>query len=164
MKRKVYSTPRERKADQLIGFWAFPLVNVPLWLISQMLYSQLPTGVPAADLSSVAQIRTLVSALPWLVNGLVLVLAFLFRPQLVVGYVAFVAIAFIAVIMLGSLFVVACFVSFVSAVVIGPLAIILFFVLMLAGAYSVALVGHSLFREWQSSDADASHKSNGSTV
>ena len=58
MKRKVYATRHERMTDQIIGFLAFPLVNVPLgiilWMISQMIDSQL---------------QMLVSALPWLVNG-----------------------------------------------------------------------------------------------
>jgi hypothetical protein len=30
MKRKVYATRRERMIDQIIGFFAFPLVNIPL--------------------------------------------------------------------------------------------------------------------------------------
>jgi len=181
MKRKVYTTPRERKADQLMGFWAFPIVNVPLWIIYQMLYSRLPE-VTATDAASLGPIRTLVSAMPWLVNGIVLVLAFLFRPQLGVGYVTFVAVALTVVTLLGTMFMVACFVCFFSAEVVslaislldkllgGPiaahdtsevvnsLAVTLFFavfvVLMLGGMGALALLGRSLFRKWQSSGED----------
>ena len=82
MKRKVYTTRRERMTDQILGFLAFPLVNVPLWIIvwviSQMINSPL---------------IFLISVLPWLVNGIVIVLAFLLRPQFGVGYMAFIAVA-----------------------------------------------------------------------
>lgn len=32
MKRKISATTRTRIVDQLIGFIAFPVVNLPLWL------------------------------------------------------------------------------------------------------------------------------------
>ncbi len=163
MKRKVYATSRERKADQIKGFWAFPIVNVPLWIISQMMYSQLPTRVATTDLSSFAPVRALISALPWLVNGIVLVLSFLFRPQFGVGYVAFIAIAITAVTALSVLFVAACFVSILSAAVIGNLAIGLFAVLMLGGLYYLSLFARSLFRSWQSSHENTSHEGGGNT-
>ncbi|HLA08462.1 MAG TPA: hypothetical protein VJ022_13520, partial [Anaerolineales bacterium] len=132
MKRKFYATSRERKADQIKGFLAFPLVNVPLgiilWMILQMIdwmrYSQ---RIDSQELTWVSDlpwlvIRELVSTLPWLVNGIVLVLAFLFRPEFGVGYVAFIAIAITASTALSVLFVAACFVTFLSAIVIGDLA------------------------------------------
>ena len=162
MKRKVYATSRERKADQIKGFWAFPIVNVPLWIVSQMIYSQLPTRVAMTDLSSFMLIRGLVSALPWLVNGIVLVLAFLFRPGFGVGYVAFIAIAITVVTALSVLFVAACFMSVVSTLVIGPLAIALFVVLMSGGLYYLAIFAHRLFRDWQSSHENISHEGGGS--
>jgi hypothetical protein len=158
MKRKVYVTTRVRKADQIKGFWAFPFVNVPLWFIVQTLQSQVP--IPAAAIGQIILVRTPVwiVALPWLVNGSVLILAFIFRPQFAVGYVAFIASAFTVVIALSVLFVAACFVSILSAAVIGPLAILLFAILMLVGLYYLGRLGVSVFRSWQSSNGNSSHE------
>jgi len=140
MKRKVYATRRERMTDQIIGFLAFPLVNVPLgiifWMISQRIDSPLPT---------------LVSALPWLVNGIVLVLAALLRPELAMGYVAFIAIAITASTALSVLFVAACFVVIPLALVIGDLANWVFVLLMLVGLYGLAVFAIRVFWDWWSS-------------
>ena len=125
-----------RMDDQIIGFLAFPLVNVPLWIISQRIDS---------------------SALPWLVNGIVLALAFLFRPQFGVGYIAFIGIAITVVTVLSVLFVAACFVSILSAAVIGPLAIALFVFLMSGGLYGLAVIVGYLIKIWQSSYKNNSH-------
>jgi len=140
MKRKIYATRRERMTDQIIGFLAFPLVNVPLgiifWSISQRIDSPLPT---------------LVSALPWLVNGIVLVLAALLRPELAMGYVAFIAIAITASTALSVLFVAACFVVIPLALVIGDLANWVFVLLMLVGLYGLAVFAIRVFWDWWSS-------------
>ena len=126
----------KRMDDQIIGFLAFPLVNVPLWIISQRIDS---------------------SALPWIVNGIVLALAFLFRPQFGVGYIAFIGIAITVVTVLSVLFVAACFVSILSAAVIGPLAIALFVFLMSGGLYGLAVIVGYLIKIWQSSYKNNSH-------
>jgi len=125
-----------RMDDQIIGFLAFPLVNVPLWIISQRIDS---------------------SALPWIVNGIVLALAFLFRPQFGVGYIAFIGIAITVVTVLSVLFVAACFVSILSAALIGPLAIALFVFLMSGGLYGLAVIVGYLIKIWQSSYKNNSH-------
>ena len=122
--------------DQIMGFLAFPLVNVPLWIISQRMESW---------------------ALPWIVNGIVLALAFLFRPQFGVGYIAFIGIAIMVVTVLSIVFVAACFVSILSAAVIGPLAIVLFVFLMSAGLYGLAIIVGYLIKIWQSSYKNKSH-------
>ena len=110
MKRKVYVTARERKVDRMIGFCAFPIVNVLLWIIAPMFYPQLPTQAATTDLPRFMPVDLLFMALPWLVNGTVLALAFLFRPEFGVGYIAFVAVAITVVVVLSILFVAACFV------------------------------------------------------
>jgi len=126
----------KRIDDQIIGFLAFPLVNIPLWILSQRIDS---------------------SALPWLVNGILLALAFLFRPQFGVGYIAFIGVAIIVVTVLSIVFVAACFVSILSAAVIGPLAIGLFIFLMSAGLYGLAIIVGYLIKIWQSSSKNNSH-------
>jgi len=126
----------KRMDDQIIGFLAFPLLNILLWILSQRIDS---------------------SALPWIVNGIVLALAFLFRPQFGVGYIAFIGIAIIVVTVLSIVFVAACFVSILSATVIGPLAIGLFIFLMSAGLYGLAIIVGYLIKIWQSSSKNNSH-------
>ena len=127
MKRKVYTTRRERMNDQIIGFWTFPLLNVVLWIISQRIDS---------------------SALPWLVNGIVLTLAFLSRPDFGMGYIAFIAVAVSVVTASSVLFVAACFVAIRSAEVIGNLAFVLFGFLMLVGLYVLGRFAIDIFTNW----------------
>ena len=140
MKRKDYPTGRERMAYQIVGFLAFPLVNIPLgillWMTSQRTDSPLPT---------------LVLALPWLANGMVLVLAFLLRPDFAIGYMAFIAVAIALVTALSILFVAACFVTILSAAIIGEqLAIGLFVVLMLGGVSVLVALAIYIFQNWWS--------------
>lgn len=127
----------KRKEAQIMGFWAFPLVNIPLgiilWSISQKIDSPLPT---------------LVLALPWLVNGIVLALAFLLRPDFAVGYIAFIGAAVAVVTALSVVFVAACFVSILSAAVIGDLAIGLFVVLMVIGVSVLVALAIYVFQSW----------------
>lgn len=101
MKRKIYTTPRERKIDQLIGFGAFPIVNLAVWFISVSWAEQTPESLYP-------------SLLPWVVNAAVLVVTFIFRPQLGVGYLAFIAVASGVVMALGILFLAACLVPMLA--------------------------------------------------
>jgi hypothetical protein len=155
MKRKVYTTRRERIIDEILGFLAFPLLNVPLgivlWLISERIDSQL--------------LAALVSALPWLVNGIVFVLAVLLRPEFAMGYVAFIALTLTVVTALSVLFVAACFVTFVILLSFpgmgDQVAISLFVFLMAAylaaGLLALGLVAIHVFRNRRSSDENKSH-------
>jgi hypothetical protein len=136
MKQKDSATGRQRMDDQILGFLAFPLVNVPLFIISQSLDSW---------------------ALPWLVNIMVVVLAYLFRPGFGAGYTAFIAMAIAVVTALGVVFVAACFVSILTAQVIGELAIVLFVLLMGAGLCGVGIFAIRVFRSWRSSYENNSH-------
>lgn len=130
MKRKEYITGRERMIDQITGFWAFPLVNIVVWIISQRIDSL---------------------ALPWLVNIIVLIFAYLFRPEFGTGYIAFIAVALIMVTASSILFVAACFVSILSAAILGNLAVLLFAILMLVGLYGLARFAIDVFSNWWSS-------------
>ena len=127
----------KRKEAQIIGFLAFPVMNIPLgivlWTIKQRIDSPLPT---------------VVLALPWLVNGIVLALAFLLRPDFAVGYIAFIGTAVAVVTTLSVVFVAACFVSILSAAVIGDLAIGLFVVLMVVGVSVLVAFAIYVFQSW----------------
>ena len=148
MKRKIYTTRREQMTDQIIGFLAFPLVNVPLWII----YWLIPLWVDSQLLAMV------VVALPWLVNGIVLILALLWRPWLAIGYLVFIAVAFIVVTTLSFMFVAACFVTFLTILSfpdIGDQAGLIFIGLM--AVWLVVLGGIAVyiaiyvFQSWRSS-------------
>ena len=145
MKRKVYNTRRERMTDQVIGFLAFPLLNVPLGIIFSMISQR-----------NDSQSLMLVSALPWLINALVLVLAALLRPELAMGYIGFIAIALTATSALSVLFVAACFVTFISVPILGELANLLFVLLMLGGLYGLTVFAIRVFRDWWSSRKNTS--------
>lgn len=141
MKRKVYATKRERRTYQIIGFLAFPLLNIPLWIILWMI----------SQIASSSWLTILLSAVPWFVNGIVIVLALLFHPEFGVGYVVFIGTAVAVVTALSVLFVAACFVTFLSAVVIGDLAQWVFIVLMAAGVLGILVFAVYVFATWWSS-------------
>jgi predicted anti-sigma-YlaC factor YlaD len=147
MKRKVYTTRRERMIDQIIGFLAFPLVNVPLgivlWTISERIDSQL--------------LAALVSALPWLVNGIVLVLAVLLRPEFAIGYVTFIGAAVAVVTALSVVVVAACFVIIPLAPILGDLVNWVFIFLIGAGLLGLGVFAIYVFQSWQSSSKNNSH-------
>ena len=139
MKRKVYTTRRERMTDQILGLLAFPLVNVPLgiilWMISQRIDSH-------------SQLPTLVLALPWLVNGIVIVLAFLLRPEFAIGYIAFIGAAVAVATAVSVVFVAACFVIIPLAPVLGDLTGWVFVFLMAAGLLALGVVAYHVIRSW----------------
>ncbi len=107
MKRKIYTTARERRIDQIIGFVAFPLVNAATFTANW------PLAWAANALHAPTQeahfFQVFISLLPWVVNGLVLVLAFLFRPQMGIGYLACMGITVCIPVALCGLFVWACY-------------------------------------------------------
>ena len=141
MKRKVYTTRRERMTDQIVGFLAFPLVNVPLgfflWIISQIAYSWL--------------LSILFSALPWLVNGILILLALLWRPEIAIGYVTFMGAAVAMIILMSVLFVAACFVTIISSTVIRDRVEWVFICSMAAGLLCIIGLAIYLFTIWWSS-------------
>lgn len=140
MKRKVYATRRERMRDQIRGFLAFPLLNVSLgvilWTIKHRINSPLLMLVPA---------------LPWIANGIVIVLAFLLRPEFAIGYIAFICAILAFVMALSVVVVAACFVIIPLAPVIGELVNLLFLFLVAAGLFGLVVWAIDLFTNWWSS-------------
>jgi hypothetical protein len=90
MRRKVYTSGYERKHDQHIGAIAFPIVNVIVWLVYQWLIA--PTYIGNLQMTR-QQASLAVQLMPWVVNGVFLLWAFIFRSQIGIGYItAFAAI------------------------------------------------------------------------
>ena len=119
MKRKVYTTRDERQNDQLIGFFAFPFVNTLLWALTNWLLES--TGGNYHGPSQGDPLGLAILSLPWIVNGIILALAFIFRPQIGVGYLGFVVLAIGGGIVLGVVFLVACFIGVVPVGILGSL-------------------------------------------
>lgn len=100
----------ERKKNQRQGFFACLGANTILLIV---LYAFSTTGSPM----EAADIGIFFSALPWIVNIGILALAL--RPQFAVGYLAFFAVIIVSGMVLGIVFVAACFASIVTMVVLG---------------------------------------------
>jgi hypothetical protein len=144
MRRKAYATEREPKSDQLIGAIAFPLVNGVLALIVVALRRWAAASHGSFDHDPVA-IGILV--LPWAVNGFILALAFLFRPQIGVGYIASIAVILSAVVVLGLVFLGACAVS-LPGWLLGPVGIVLFLVALVLGLIIAGQRASDAFMNW----------------
>lgn len=140
MKRKVYATRRGRMRDQILGFLAFPLLNIPLGIMLGALKQRIdPSWL------------MLIAALPWLVNGSLLVLAFLLRPAFAIGYIAFIGSAVAAVIALSVVVVAACFVTIPLLLVVGDFGNWVFILLVAVGLFGLAVWTVDLFTNWWSS-------------
>ena len=144
MKRKVYTTRRERMIDRIIGFLAFPLLNAPLGII---LWITLQTTT-LSRMSNPMLLRVLVSALPWIVNGLVLVLAFLLRAEFGYGYIAFIFGAVAVATVVGVVFVAACFAIIPFVPVLGDQTgwafVLLFGFFLVLGMLALGLVAYQI--------------------
>jgi hypothetical protein len=138
MKRKVYTTQRERMIDRILGLFAFPLLNIPLgimiWMIPQRIDSPL--------------LAILILALPWVVNGIVLVLAFLLRPEFAIGYIVFIGAAVALATGVGVVFLAACFVIIPLVPVLGDLTGWAFACLMAVGLVVLGIVAYEIIRSW----------------
>jgi len=146
MKRQVYTTDRERKSDQLLGAIAFPVVNLILLLITLLLRAR---AVESLGSFGYDPVSIGILLLPWVVNGLVLTLAFLFRPQIGVGYLASIALIIVASVVLGAWLVGACIIS-LPGWFLGPVGPVLFFVIFLVGLVYIARGASNAFRIWWS--------------
>ena len=110
--KKVHTTDRERKSDQRLGCIAFPIVNGTIWLCWLLAgEGQTQTDVNYWALGAV-----------WCVNGIIFILAVLFRPALGVGYIASIALILVTVTMLGCLFLASCVVGYAVGIPLGNIA------------------------------------------
>lgn len=131
MKRKKYTSGYERKYDQRIGALAFLIVNVVVWLLVTWAQAWLRTA--QLDAATAARLGSTVQLLPWVVNGGLLIWAFVFRPHIGIGYITAFGAILTAGIMLGGLAVVSCFISLPFFFFGEPLGLIVLGVLAIAG-------------------------------
>ena len=143
MKRKYSKDNYARKADRKVGFVAFPIINVVVWFVSWLFSSGVQSESGWALL------------LPWVANGLVLVYAFIFRPEFAVGYLVFIAFALGIVFALGFLFLGGCFLAIGVGAIFSfanELAIMVagsvFVVAFIAGLIWIGTFAKNWYDEW----------------
>ena len=100
MNRKKYQSKKEERIDQLLGLGIFFML---LLFTAFVIY--MTSKVPAYDNLRDTRI------LPWLINGVFLILAFIFRPQMAVGYLAGFCLIVGGLIILAGAFLASCVVA-----------------------------------------------------
>jgi hypothetical protein len=105
---------QERKRNQRQGFFSCLGINAFLLFIW---YFSSRSGSP----SQAANTEIFLAVLPWIINIGILILAFVLRPQFAVGYLAFFAAVIVGSMVLGMVFMTACFASVVTMLVLSPL-------------------------------------------
>jgi hypothetical protein len=147
MRPRVYDAYAEQKIDQRIGFIAFPIVNIVVWLVTGMLLAR-TTGAGIEQASNVATLRTAASWLPWVVNGLVLIWAAIFRWHIGVGYLVSCGGFLVTGVGLGLIGVVVSFVSVPLLALTGLLGLLVFLLLILVASIWFLLKMFGLLRRW----------------
>jgi hypothetical protein len=145
MKLKVYDSEYDRRSDRIIGIIAFPIVNGALWLLQSWL---LGPGVSGRYLSVPASLAlvTAIEAFPWVVNGVLLLLALIYRPEIAIGYLGFLGGILLLGGALAAIVVVSCVVS-IPVILISPqLGTVVWVSLMVVGAlfFGIKLVSRLL--------------------
>jgi hypothetical protein len=147
MRPRVYDSYAEQKIDQRIGFIAFPIVNIIVWLVAGMLLAQ-TTGVGIDQASNVARLRAASTWLPWVVNGLVLVWAAIFRWHIGVGYLVSCGGFLATGVGLGLIGVIVSFVSVPLLALTGLIGLVVFLLLMLVASIWFLMKMLGLLRRW----------------
>jgi hypothetical protein len=143
----VYDSYAEQKIDQRIGFIAFPIVNIVVWIIAGMLLAQ-TNGAGFDQAATVAKLRAASTWLPWVVNGFVLIVAAIFRWHVGVGYLVSIGGFLVTGVGLGLIGVVVSFVSVPLLALTGLLGLLVFLLLMLAASIWFLVKMFGLLRRW----------------
>jgi len=144
--RKVYVSEREFRRDRRLGVIAFVLVNLFAWLAFTWL-STPGNLLPALD-PRWPRWYVWVELIPWLANGLVLLLAFVFRPQIAIGFLACITGLLLLGVGLFTVLVASCIVSIPVIMLLPPLGVIVFFVLAVVGTIWLLPKLYAGFQEW----------------
>lgn len=147
MKPKVYETFAEQKIDQRIGFCAFPIVNVVVWLLAWLMGSWVDS-ITIEPTVRHPNLRLAITLLPWVVNGLLLIWAVIFRRYIASGYLVFVGALLVVGAILGLIGVVAFFLAIPLSALVGPIGDLIFVVLALGGSIWFILKIIPLLRNW----------------
>jgi hypothetical protein len=145
LRPRMYDSYAEQKIDQRIGFIAFPIVNIIVWAAIQLLSSQLNS----LDTSLGAmRLRTAITWLPWVVNGLVLLWALIFRWHIGTGYLISFAGFAVTGIGLGLITMLVIFASTPLFALTGLIGLILFLLLLFGSGLWFLYKMFGLLRRW----------------
>jgi hypothetical protein len=144
---RVYDSYAEQKIDQRIGFVAFPVINIAVWIIAGMLLAQ-TTGAGIDQAATVARLRAASTWLPWVTNGFVLIVAAIFRWHMAVGYLVSLGGFLVTGVGLGLISVVAYFVTAPLQALfdLGGLLFFLLLILVVGGWFLFKMFG--VLRRW----------------
>jgi hypothetical protein len=147
MKPKTYETFAEQKIDQRIGFVAFPVVNIVVWLLAWLL-SGWVDSITIEPTVRHPNLRFAITLLPWVVNGLLLLWAAIFRRYIAAGYLVCLGAVLVVGAVLGLISVVAFFLAVPLSALIGPIGDLIFILLALGGSIWFLLKVIPLLRNW----------------
>jgi len=147
MKPKIYESFAEQKIDQRIGLVAFLIVN----LVVGVLVGLLSSWVDSMTIEPTVRypnLRLAIKLLPWVVNGLLLIWALIFRRYIAVGYLVCVGGLLVIGAILGLIGVVAFFLSIPLSALVGPIGDLIFVVLALGGGIWFIVKVIPILRNW----------------
>jgi hypothetical protein len=147
VKPKVYESFAQQKIDQRIGFVAFLVVNIVVGLLVGLLSSWVDS-ITIEPTVRHANLRLAIALLPWVVNGLLLIWALIFRRYIAVGYLVCLGGLLVVGTILGLIGVVAFFLAIPLSALVGPIGDLIFIVLALGGAIWFILKIIPLIRNW----------------
>jgi hypothetical protein len=147
VKPKVYESFAQQKIDQRIGFVAFLIVNIVVGLLVGLL-SNWVDSITIEPTVRHPNLRPAIALLPWVVNGLLLIWALIFRRYIAVGYLVCLGRLLVVGAILGLIGVVAFFLAIPLSALVGPIGDLIFVVLALGGAIWFILKVIPLLRNW----------------
>ena len=147
MKPKEYESFAQQKIDQRIGFVAFPIVNLVILLLSWLLSSWVDR-ITIEPTVRHPNLRLAITLLPWVVNGLLLIWALIFRRYIAVGYLVCLGGLLVVGAILALIGVVSFFISIPVTALIEPIGTLVFLALTLAGSIWFILKVIPILRSW----------------
>jgi len=147
MKPKVYESFAQQKIDQRIGFVAFLIVNVVVGVLIGLL-SNWVDSITIEPTVRHPNLRLAIALLPWVVNGLLLIWALIFRRYIAVGYLVCLGGLLVVGALLGLIGVVAFFLAIPLSALIGPIGDLIFVVLALGGSIWFIVKVIPIFKNW----------------
>ena len=147
MKPKEYETFAEQKIDQRIGFVAFPIVNAIVWLAVVLLTGWVDS-ITVEPTVRHPNLRLAIALLPWVVNGLVLLWAVVFRRYIASGYLVCLGGLLVVGTVLGLIAVVSFFLAVPLTALAGPAGALIFMMLAIIASTWFMLKVMPMFRNW----------------
>ena len=147
VKSKIYESFAEQKIDQRIGFVAFLIVNIVIALLVVLLSSWVDS-ITIEPTVRYPNLQLTITLLPWVVNGLLLIWALIFRRYIAVGYLMCLGGLLVVGAVLALIGIVSFFVSVPVTALFDLIGTLVFLVLTLVGSIWFILKVIPIFRNW----------------